>query len=141
MLTMCEEIVLLALDEKSGELRSTKEFGVECALVGAASLDLALSKRIAFEGDTVKAVGSEAGFQPMSEWMEEMFATRKDLQQETLQSLMSRGVLSEKKPDSPGFPIRTATRSSIRGFTSRPRPGSRGRSCPMKCRRRETACW
>lgn len=66
MLTLAEEIILLALDEKSGELRSTKEFGVECALVGAASLNLVLAKKIEIE------VGTE-------------------------QSLISRGILKEKK--------------------------------------------
>jgi len=35
MLTMLEEIVLLAVDERNGRLRASREFGAAYALVGA----------------------------------------------------------------------------------------------------------
>ena len=40
MLSMLEEVVLLAVDEKTGGLRSTREFGTAYALVGAVFFDL-----------------------------------------------------------------------------------------------------
>ena len=46
MLTMLEEVVLLAVDEKNGQLRSTREFGTAYALVGAIFFDLALARKI-----------------------------------------------------------------------------------------------
>ena len=46
MLTILEEIVLLAVDERSGRLRATREYGAAYALVGAVFFDLALAKRI-----------------------------------------------------------------------------------------------
>ena len=46
MLTMLEEVVLLAVDEQTGHLRSTREFGTAYALVGAVFFDLALARKI-----------------------------------------------------------------------------------------------
>ena len=46
MLTMLEEIVLLAVDERNGRLRASREFGAAYALVGAVFFDLALAGRI-----------------------------------------------------------------------------------------------
>jgi hypothetical protein len=46
MLSMLEEVVLLAVDEKSGGLRSTREFGTAYALVGAVFFALALAGKI-----------------------------------------------------------------------------------------------
>ena len=46
MLTMLEEVVLLAVDEKGGCLRSAREFSTAYALVGAVFFDLALARKI-----------------------------------------------------------------------------------------------
>jgi len=46
VLTMLEEVVLLAVDERNGGLRSTREYSTAYALVGAVVFDLALAKRI-----------------------------------------------------------------------------------------------
>src|SRR5262249_46482119 len=46
MLSMLEEVVLLAVDERTGNLRATREFGTAYALVGAVFFDLALARKI-----------------------------------------------------------------------------------------------
>ena len=56
MLTMLEEVVLLAVDEKSGHLRSTREFGTAYALVGAVFFDLALARKIDTDLETVHII-------------------------------------------------------------------------------------
>ena len=54
MLTMLEEVVLLAVDERNGGLRSAREYSTAYALVGAVVFDLALAKRI--DTDTEEVV-------------------------------------------------------------------------------------
>jgi len=56
MLTMLEEVVLLAVDEKSGGLRSTREFATAYALVGAVFFDLALARRIDTDTESIQIV-------------------------------------------------------------------------------------
>jgi hypothetical protein len=56
MLTMLEEVVLLAVDETSGGLRSTREFGTAYALVGAVFFDLALAGKIDTDTETIEIV-------------------------------------------------------------------------------------
>ena len=56
MLSMLEEVVLLAVDEKSGGLRSTREFGTAYALVGAVFFDLALARKIDTDTEDVQII-------------------------------------------------------------------------------------
>src|SRR5579863_9111462 len=56
MLTMLEEVVLLAVDERTGCLRSTREFGTAYALVGAVFFDLALERRIDTDTEAIRII-------------------------------------------------------------------------------------
>ena len=56
MLSMLEEIVLLAVNEKTGELRSTREFGTAYALVGAVFFDLALARKIDTSEEEIQVI-------------------------------------------------------------------------------------
>ena len=110
MLTMLEEVVLLAVDEKSGQLRSTREFGTAYALVGAVFFDLALQRKIDTDLETVHiidatptgnatldrvlaAMALRPDLTTVRGWIEEMFLRRQDLEGEALASLIERGVL------------------------------------------------
>src|SRR5215831_18924714 len=56
MLTMLEEVVLLAVDEKSGGVRSTREFATAYALVGAVFFDLALARKIDTDTESIRII-------------------------------------------------------------------------------------
>ncbi len=110
MLTMLEEVVLLAVDETTGELRSTREFGTAYALVGALFFDLALARRIDTDTDrihildtsptgnatidrTLAQMARRTDLKTVREWVEEIFLRRHDLEGEGLDSLIARGIL------------------------------------------------
>jgi len=110
MLTMLEEVVLLAVDEKTGRVRSTREFGTAYALVGAVFFDLALARKIDTDTEEIQIVdklptgnatldrvlsrmAARPDLRTVSEWIEEIFIQRDDLEGEALKSLMDRGVL------------------------------------------------
>lgn len=110
MLTMLEEVVLLAVDEKTGQLRSTREFGTAYALVGAVFFDLALARKIDTDLETVTIIDStptgnatldrvldamvqRPGITTVRGWIEEIFLRRQDLEGEALAALIERGVL------------------------------------------------
>jgi hypothetical protein len=110
MLTMLEEVVLLAVDERNGNLRSTREFGTAYALVGAVFFDLALARKIDTDTEEIRIVdGSPTGnktldrvlgqmaqrpdLKTVREWIEEMFHQRHDLDSEALESLIAQGIL------------------------------------------------
>ncbi len=114
MLTMLEEIVLLAVDEKTGELRSTREFGTAYALVGALFFDLALSRKI--DTDTEKihvidttptgnptldrvlaALAGRPDLKTVRDWIEEIFLRRHDLEGQALHSLIAQGILRHER--------------------------------------------
>jgi golgi phosphoprotein 3 len=114
MLTMLEEVVLLAVDEKNGRLRSTREFGTAYALVGAVFFDLALARKIDTGTDTIQIVDASRSGNPIldrmlgrmaarpdrttvRDWIEEMFLQRDDLEGEALQSLISAGILRHEQ--------------------------------------------
>jgi Golgi phosphoprotein 3 len=114
MLSMLEEVVLLAVDEKSGKLRSSRDFGPSYALIGALFFDLALARRIDTDLDTIRVVDkTETGSHPhdrvlaelarrpevttVRSWIEEMFRRRDDLEGEALASLIERGILRHEK--------------------------------------------
>jgi Golgi phosphoprotein 3 len=110
MLTMLEEVVLLAVDEKTGHLRSTREFGTAYALVGAVFFDLALAKKIDTDTEkihitdtsstgnaTLDRVLANMSKRPdlttVRAWIEELFLLRDDLEGEALASLIRQGIL------------------------------------------------
>lgn len=110
MLTMLEEVVLLAVDEKNGSLRSTREFGTAYALVGAVFFDLALAKKIDTDTEEIRITDSSPtgnaildrvlgqmakrpDLKTVREWIEEMFHQRHDLDSEALESLLAQGIL------------------------------------------------
>ena len=111
---MLEEVVLLAIDEKSGGLRSVREYSTAYALVGAVFFDLALAKRIDTGTEDVHVVdatptgnatmdrvlahmAARAELSTVDDWIEEIFRQRADLEGEALASLIERGVLRHEK--------------------------------------------
>ena len=114
MLTMLEEVVLLTVDERSGHLRSTREFGTAYALVGAVFFDLALAGKIDTDTETIRIVDSSPTGNPIldrvmaqmgrrpdlktvRDWIEEIFVQRADLEGEALASLIAQGILRHEK--------------------------------------------
>jgi hypothetical protein len=114
MLSMLEEVVLLAVDEKSGGLRSTREFGTAYALVGAVFFDLALARKIDTDTEDVHIIDTNAtgnatldrvlahmatrpDLKTVRSWIEEIFHRRDDLEGEALASLIAQGILRHEK--------------------------------------------
>ncbi len=114
MLTMLEEVVLLAVDEQTGNLRSTREFSTSYALVGAVFFDLALAKKIDTDTESIHIIDrSPSGsavldgvlaqmaamphLTTVREWIEHLFHQRADLEGEALASLISQGILRHEK--------------------------------------------
>ncbi len=114
MLTMLEEVVLLAVDEQTGHLRSTREFGTAYALAGAVFFDLALARRIDTDTEeihitsasstgngTLDRVLAEMAARPhvrtVRDWIEALFRRRDDLEGEALRSLIAQGILRHEK--------------------------------------------
>ena len=114
MLTMLEEVVLLTVDERTGHLRSTREFGTAYALVGALFFDLALAGKIDTDTETIQIVNRAPTGNPtldrvlgqmsrrpdlktVRDWIEEIFLQRADLEGEALASLIARGILRHEK--------------------------------------------
>lgn len=114
MLSMLEEVVLLAVDPVSGGLRATRQFGAAYALVGAVFFDLALARRIDTDTDAIhildqsptgspaldrvlSAMAQKGDRTSVRDWIEEMFYRREDLEGEGLASLMKQGILCHEK--------------------------------------------
>ena len=114
MLTMLEEVVLLAVDETSGGLRSAREFGTAYALVGAVFFDLALARRIDTCTDSIHildrsptgsvtldrvldAMAQRGDLTSVQQWIDEIFGRRDDLEGEALASLIRQGILRHEK--------------------------------------------
>ena len=114
MLTMLEEVVLLAVDEQTGGLRSTREFGTAYALVGAVFFDLALARKIDTDTEAIHVIDTKPTGHPtldrvlermahkpqlttVREWIEEMFLQREDLEGQALGSLIQQGILRHEK--------------------------------------------
>lgn len=114
MLTMLEEIVLLAVDETSGGLRSSRDFGTAYALVGAVFFDLALARKIDTDTESIQILDPGPSGSPavdhvlasmaqrndittVRDWIEEIFHRRDDLEGEALSSLIRQGILRHEK--------------------------------------------
>lgn len=114
MLSMLEEVVLLAVDEKSGGLRSTREFGTAYALVGAVFFALALAGKVDTGTESVHIIdttptgnatldrvlahmATRPDLKTVRSWIEEIFHRRLDLEGEALASLIEQGILRHEK--------------------------------------------
>jgi Golgi phosphoprotein 3 len=114
VLTMLEEVVLLAVDAKTGSLRTTHEFGTAYALVGAVFFDLALARKIDTGTEEIHIVDTRPtgnatldrllahmarrpDLKTVRSWIEEIFVQRDDLEGEALASLIARGILRHEK--------------------------------------------
>ena len=114
MLSMLQEVVLLAVDEKTGGLRSTREFATAYALVGAVFFDLALARKIDTDAEEIRIVdttptgdatldrvlagmAAKPNLTTVREWLEEIFLRKDDLEGEALQSLAVQGILRHEK--------------------------------------------
>jgi len=114
MLTMLEEIVLLAVDEKTGCLRSVREYATAYALVGAVFFDLALARKIDTDTETIEVIDTtptgnatldrvlsdmarRTHLKTVEDWIEQLFYGRDDIEGEALKSLIERGILRHQK--------------------------------------------
>jgi Golgi phosphoprotein 3 len=114
MLSMLEEVVLLAVDEETGDLRSTREHGTAYALVGALFFDLALARKIDTDTEKIHVIDTTPTGDPIldriladlagrtnlrtvRDWIEEIYLRRRDLEGEALESLMARGILRHER--------------------------------------------
>lgn len=114
MLTMLEEVVLLAVDENSGGLRSTRPSATGYALVGAVFFDLALARKIDTDTEAIQIIDRSPTGSPtldrvlaamaergemtsVRQWIEEISYRRVDLEGEALASLIRQGILRHEK--------------------------------------------
>ena len=114
MLSMLEEVVLLTVDERNGGLRSTREYSTAYALVGAVFFDLALAKKIDTDTEEVQIIDptptgnvtldrvlahmvTRPDLKTVTEWIEEIFHERDDLEGEALTSLIDARILRHEK--------------------------------------------
>jgi Golgi phosphoprotein 3 len=114
VLTMLEEVVLLAVDEKSGGLRSTRPSATGYALVGAVFFDLALARKIDTDTEAIQILDRSSTGSPtldhvlaamaqrgeitsVRQWIEEISYRRVDLEGEALASLIRQGILRHEK--------------------------------------------
>jgi Golgi phosphoprotein 3 len=111
---MLEEVVLLAVDEKSGGLRSTRPSATGYALVGAVFFDLALARKIDTDTEAIQILDRSSTGSPtldhvlaamaqrgeitsVRQWIEEISYRRVDLEGEALASLIRQGILRHEK--------------------------------------------
>ena len=142
MLSMSEEVVLLAVDETSGGLRSTREFGTAYALVGAVFYDLALARKIDTDTENVQLIDTKAtgnatldrvlarmaarpDLKTVRAWIEQIFQQRDDLEGEALASLIARASCGSRIPSASGSSTSNASRH--RQQTAAGRQGSPGK--------------
>ena len=111
---MLEEVVLLAVDENSGGLRSTRPSATGYALVGAVFFDLALARKIDTDTEAIQivdrgptgsptldhvlaAMAQRGEMTSVRQWIEEISYRRVDLEGEALASLIRQGILRHEK--------------------------------------------
>lgn len=114
MLTLLEEVVLLAVDESTGELNSARECWTEYALAAAVLFDLALAGKIDTDIEEISITGGADTGNPVldrilasiaaqpnltgvEQWIEELVRRRDDLEGEALRSLTERGILRNER--------------------------------------------
>lgn len=114
MLSMLEQVVLLAVDEQTGYLESPRAFGMAYALAGAVFFDLALARKIDTDTDEIRILDSNPSRNPIwdrvlsrmrehpeirtvRDWIEALFRSNDDLEGEALASLIAQGILRLEK--------------------------------------------
>jgi hypothetical protein len=114
MLTLLEEVVLLAVDERTGELTSARECWTEYALAAAVLFDLALAGKIDTGTEEITILNRERtgtdvldevlasmAAQPelttVRQWIEALGQRRDDLEGEALRMLTARGIVRHEK--------------------------------------------
>ncbi len=114
MLSMLEEFVLLAVDERTGQLESRHELGTGYALIGAVFFDLALTRKIDTDTEEIQILDTNTSGNPVCDrviaemrerpdvktvrdWIEAMFRRNDDLEGEALASLVEQGILRHEK--------------------------------------------
>ena len=110
MLSMLEEVVLLAVDEKTGRLRTAQGLGTGYALAGAVFFDLALAKKIDTDIKSVQLIDATPTGVPIVDqvlsdmardkepktvrsWVEKLKRHEQALEDCALQMLIDRGIL------------------------------------------------
>ena len=113
MLTMLEEVVLLAVDEKTGRVQTSQAYGTGYALAGAVFFDLALAKKIDTDTEGVVVLDkSPTGIAIMDKametmakvpekktvrsWIEELKALDLEFEDAALQGLVEQGILKHE---------------------------------------------
>jgi golgi phosphoprotein 3 len=114
VLSMLEEFVLLAVDERTGQLESRHELGTGYALIGAVFFDLALTRKIDTDTEEIQILDSNASgnliwdrviaemrerpdVKTVRDWIEAMFRRNDDLEGEALASLVEQGILQHER--------------------------------------------
>ena len=114
MLSMLEEVVLLAVEEKTGELAAPRAFGMAYALVGGVFFDLALARKIDTDTEEILILDANPTGNPIwdrvlahmrarpeiktvRDWIEALFRRNDDLEGEALALLVGRGILRHEK--------------------------------------------
>ena len=114
MLTLLEEVVLLAVDDESGELCSARECWTEYALAAAVLFDMALAGRIdtdterviitnsapagdAIVDDLLEAMAAQPEQTTVQQWIEEFVRRGADFEGRALEALEARGILRHEK--------------------------------------------
>lgn len=110
MLTLLEEVVLLTIDPRTGQLGGDRQYSVPYALAGAVLFDLALAGRIDTDIDSISVVNvtptgntiqdeilaelsSKNAPQSVRGWVEQTFREGKDLEGRALAQLVDRGLI------------------------------------------------
>jgi Golgi phosphoprotein 3 len=111
---MLEEVVLLAVDEKTGGLRSAREFGTAYALVGAVLFDLSLAGKIDTDTEIIHIIDTKPtgngtldrvlsemmrrkDLNTVQDWIEHIYHRKADIEGEALASLIEQGILFHEK--------------------------------------------
>ena len=115
MLTFVEEICLLLLDEKSGEFLPIHPNILECALVGAALVDLTFVYRIDTDPKTLMVndrtptgeamldrilarLGDDSGTKDTASWIQALSRDEAaELQEQAMDRLVERGILERRE--------------------------------------------
>jgi hypothetical protein len=113
VLTLLEEIVLLTINPKTGNLEGGDEFGVRYALAGAVLFDLALAQRIDTDVDSVTVIDDTPTGNPIQDdllaalpkggaqfkvrdCVEQIFYQRRNLEGAALAVLIEKGILKKE---------------------------------------------
>ena len=114
MLTLLEEVVLLAVDEESGELHSCRECWTEYALAAAVLFDMALAGKIDTDTEEIaiidsaptgnaimdrllEAMAERPELTSVQQWIEEFARRGEVFEGEALDALTGRGILRHEK--------------------------------------------